>query len=193
MVPSLAPSGLSQTAPLTTLPIEVLVNIARNLTTPEYGELRLTCKQIEDSLLEAFSKEFFTKRQFFVWTFSLQTLVDISKSRFATSLRHIIIGVEQPFPILHSHTLTYAATLAYNPSLGQSPNRDAAIVQEYADQMTLLNGSHEVEFLAEAFSNLPKLETVAMRDFNPYSRHRDAPDTAWKSILTLLHLWCYVR
>lgn len=35
--------------------------------------------------------------------------------------------------------------------------------------------------LVEAFSNLPHLVAVGLRDFNSQTRHRDAPNSAWRS------------
>ena len=59
------------------------------------------------------------------------------------------------------------------------------LIQEYVDHMTLLNTGHDVEMLAEAFSNLVNLETIGMRDFNSRSRRRDHPNVEWKSTYIL--------
>ena len=79
-----------------TLPLEVLLNITRHLPTPDYCNVRLASKYFEEQLLNAFSKEYFTKRQFMITEFSLQALIDISKSRFSSCLTHIILGLEKP-------------------------------------------------------------------------------------------------
>lgn len=75
---------------------QVLLQITRHLKTPDYCNFRLINKHIEEKLLNAFSREFFTKRQFFLMEPSLQVLVDISKSRFAGTLTHVILGIERP-------------------------------------------------------------------------------------------------
>lgn len=79
-----------------TLPLEVLLNITRHLNTPDYCNVRLASKYFEEQLHNAFAKEFFTKRQFMISEFSLQALIDISKSRFSSNLTHVIIGLERP-------------------------------------------------------------------------------------------------
>ena len=61
------------------LPAEVLLRIARNLTTSELGKMRLTCKAIEKPLFLSFAHEFFRKKQFMFFEDSLQALVDISR------------------------------------------------------------------------------------------------------------------
>jgi hypothetical protein len=61
------------------LPLEVLLNITSWLDTPSYGRLRLVCSVMEKNTFEAFAKEFFSTKQFMITTFSLQTLLDISR------------------------------------------------------------------------------------------------------------------
>ncbi|EMR72374.1 putative f-box domain-containing protein [Eutypa lata UCREL1] len=85
----------SQPSRLLSMPLEVLLHISSYLTTPEYGMLRRTSKHLEASFFKPFAREFFTKRQFMLTEFSLQALVDISKSRFADYLSHLIIGLER--------------------------------------------------------------------------------------------------
>jgi hypothetical protein len=164
-----------QTSPLASIPLEVLLQIVRQLKTPEYGNLRLTCKEIEGSLLNSFSREFFTKRQFMISPFSLQALVDISRSRLGPSLSQVIIGLEQPFKSLRSQIPPY------NHASLDTPSQDL-LVQEYINNMSFNNTCHDVEMLVEAFSNLPNLVTVGLRDFNSRSRYRDFPDITWKSM-----------
>lgn len=45
--------------------------------------------------------------------------------------------------------------------------------QEYTNHINLTSFSRDLEMLAEAFSNLPNLETIGMRDFNSRTRFRD--------------------
>ncbi|KAH7321964.1 hypothetical protein BKA65DRAFT_513347 [Rhexocercosporidium sp. MPI-PUGE-AT-0058] len=151
----------------------VLLHISRNLKTPDYCKLRLTCKHVEAQLLNAFAGEFFQKKQFMFTEFSLQALVDISKSRFTTTLKHVIFGLEQP-------QRTPPLSL---PKQNWSPvvikqNRQ---LMAWVDHSSFLNSGQNVEMLAEAFSALPYLETVGLRDFNSSSRHRDHPYFYWNS------------
>jgi len=108
--------------------------------------------------------------------FSLQTLVDISKSRLSSFLSNVVVGLERP----SLKWSTLSAQLAANPqnALRSKANR---LRQEYADHISLLDSSQDVELLAEAFSNLVNLKTIGIRDFNSPSRHRDYPDIEWKS------------
>jgi len=180
-VDSLGGKIAPQSSPLAAVPIEVLLQINRHLTTPEYGNLRLTCKHIEDQLLLAFAKEFFKKRQFMFTEFSLQAFIDISKSRFGSNLKHVIFGLEQPSTSIPlGPPPTFQAT--HPPDLAQK-NR---LTMDWFNHSSFLDTGRNVEMLAEAFSALPSLETIGMRDFNSRSRFRDAPHTAWNSKFSLV-------
>ncbi|KAK8138609.1 hypothetical protein PG984_001989 [Apiospora sp. TS-2023a] len=131
---------MSSTSLLLTMPLEVLLSISYYLTTTDYCNLRQSCTHIEASLHSSFAKEYFSKRQFILTEFSLQALVDISRSKFSPYLTHIILAVERP---------------------------------QYSDHINLTSFSRDLEMLADAFSNLPNLETIGMRDFNSRTRFRD--------------------
>jgi hypothetical protein len=160
-------------SPLLGVPQEILQHITRYLKTPDYGNLRRTCSYIEAFLLGGFSREFFSKRQFMLTTFSLQALVDISKSRLSHSLRHVIFSVERPSPRDASN---FPARVT--PDVHAKRNR---FRQEYIDHVALLDSGHDLEMMAEAFRNLPNLVTVEVRDFSSRSRFRDDPYTEWRS------------
>lgn len=113
--------------------------------------------------------------------FSLQTLVDIAKSRLSSCLSHVLFGLERPS--------SAAVSTAFNPiSLNAQPiariqhNR---LLQEHLSHIGLLNNGQDVEMLAEAFSSLTNLETIGLRDFNSRSRNRDYPNNQWRSTYTL--------
>jgi hypothetical protein len=76
-------------ASLLSIPLEMLVEVSASLTTTDLGALRLTCKQIEKSLFEWFSKEFFTKKQFMLTHKSLQAFVDISYRDTNTNFKDV--------------------------------------------------------------------------------------------------------
>lgn len=61
------------------LPLEVLLNITSHLDTPSYGRLRLVSSAMEKSTFDAFAGEFFGTKQFMITTFSLSTLLEISR------------------------------------------------------------------------------------------------------------------
>ncbi|KAH8773068.1 hypothetical protein BGZ57DRAFT_414629 [Hyaloscypha finlandica] len=165
-------NGMSR---LTTIPLEVLLQITSNLTTPEYGNLRRTCKRIEETLFTSFSREFFTKKQFMITEFSLQALVDISKSRLSSSLNHVIFGLERP-SMRQDHILPPVS--ASQPENHVRSNR---FRQECVGHMSLLYANQDVEMLAKAFSNLCNLETIGIRDWNSRTRNRDYPYNVWNS------------
>ncbi|OAL05068.1 hypothetical protein IQ06DRAFT_291013 [Phaeosphaeriaceae sp. SRC1lsM3a] len=153
-------------ASLLTIPLELLVAVSSHLTTPDLGALRLTCKQIEKSLYEWFSKEFFTKKQFMLTHKSLQALVDISKhASFSQKLSHLII-----------------ATNVYEDKPFRFRDEDAAAryKQGWEDQKTLLTTGLDRDMLTEAFRRLVNLQTVGIRDFNNHERSRDGINwTSW--------------
>lgn len=174
-----AAPGDSNRPRLTTIPLEVLLQITSNLTTPEYGNLRLTCKQLEETVFTSFAREFFTKRQFMFTEFSLQALVDISKSRLSSCLNHVIFGLERP-SLRHHIQMPFGANPQLQTTLLKTKSNRSR--QEYVDHMSLLSTGQDVEMLAEAFSNLSNLETVGIRDFYSRSRYRDYPNIEWKSM-----------
>ncbi|KAI1755627.1 hypothetical protein F4782DRAFT_489346 [Xylaria castorea] len=157
-------------ADLLNVPLEVLFQITSYLTTPEYGYLRRTCKQLEALLFGAFAREFFFKRQFALMEFSIQALVDIAKSRLGPSLTHLIIHVEHP----HS-THPTRAMLAPRERLVRD-NRHRA---ESINHTEFITTGLDVEMLSDAIKHLPNLETIGIRDF--HSRNRSRDNTVWHS------------
>ncbi|KAI0860691.1 hypothetical protein F4860DRAFT_193763 [Xylaria cubensis] len=158
-------------ADLLNVPLEVLLQITSYLTTPEYGYLRRTCKQLEALLFGAFSREFFSKRQFALIEFSIQALVDIAKSRLGPSLTHLIIHTEHPF--------SSYAYLARLPASRERAVRDNRYRAECINHMEFITTGLDVEMLSDAVKHLPNLETVGIRDF--HSRNRTRDNTAWHS------------
>lgn len=154
-------------ASLLTLPLELLVVISSHLPTPDLCALRITCKQVEKSLYEWFSDEFFKKKQFMLSHDSLQTFIDISKHvGFSQKLTHVIIG-----------------TNVYTDAPLRFRDEEAAIqyIEGFDDQKTLISTGLDREMLTEAFQTLPNLKVVGIRDFNSNTRMRDGATAAWSS------------
>ncbi|KAK3328141.1 hypothetical protein B0T19DRAFT_461520 [Cercophora scortea] len=152
---------------LTKVPVELLLRITYYLPTKDLGNVRLTCKSLERSLFHFFSHEFFRKKQFMVFTDSLQALVDISKHpALSKCLRHVIIATDR---------------ISTTDVTSRPPAVTAALLGAYADHKALLATGVFRDMLAEAFSNLPNLETVDLRDFNARNRNRDGYGTSWSS------------
>ncbi|KAM4066517.1 F-box domain-containing protein [Hirsutella rhossiliensis] len=157
----------TRTAPILRLPLEVLIRIAAGLTTPELCALRLTCRFVEELLYVTFTREFFTKKQFMMTDFSLQTLVDVSRSRLGLNLRQLHIGLDR-FPEGIQRPLA-------------DDDRERKFKQRYSDYFTLWNTGAHRTMLAEALRNLANLDEVVLRDFNSAKRSRDGPTAEWTS------------
>lgn len=156
----------STSSPFEKVPLEVLLRITHFLTTPELGNVRLTCRAIEQSLYTTFVNEFFTRKQFMISTMSLQALIDISKSRLGCHLRKVHIGTDR-----------FAHALQVN---GHSARTDKQ-ADLYTDQFTMLATGDHVLMLAEAFRTLNNLEDIVIRDFNSNRRSRDGHNKHWTS------------
>jgi hypothetical protein len=159
---------------LVQMPLEILLRITYFVSTTDLGNVRLSCKALEQALFAFFSHEFFRKKQFMVTSDSLQALVDISKHpTLSPTLEHVIIGADR---------------LGRSPGSGLS-GPDYTKYEENAAQLRLATADHENllitgglrHMLAEAFANLANLKTVDIRDFNATSRSRDGLGTPWRS------------
>ena len=78
--------------------------------------------------------------------------------------KHVIIGTDTFYPEIVANG---------------TPTQVRAYKAAIASQLTLLHGPTGRDMLAEAFKNLPNLETVDIRDFNSDTRNRDG--TRWRS------------
>ncbi|KAI1412602.1 hypothetical protein F5Y13DRAFT_163069 [Hypoxylon sp. FL1857] len=139
---------------LTTLPLEILIQIASYLNTPDYQAIRLSCRGIEASLFRAFAQQYFRKIQFMRTEYSLQALVDISKSRFSSYLQHVVITTQLLSPRV-------APNARWRPGNIESDAGEERFNRMCDDQAVLLNTGYDQHMLVEAFSNL-KLEAVGI-------------------------------
>ncbi|KAI5919484.1 hypothetical protein F4810DRAFT_499311 [Camillea tinctor] len=161
---------MKSTASLLSMPLEVLLHITSYLSTRDYGSTRATCKHIEASLYKSFAKEFFSKRQFTVTEFSLNALIEISKSRLAPSVTYLIIHLERPVRGVFS---------VPNPNAVNRAVHQNSFREHYFSHLELVDTGRDLELLTEALRNLPKLETIGLRDFNSMGRYRENGD--WQS------------
>ncbi|KAK4467217.1 hypothetical protein QBC42DRAFT_247112 [Cladorrhinum samala] len=149
------------------VPLEVLTRITYYIPTVDLANVRLTCKGLESQLFNFFAYEFFRKKQFMVSTASLQALIDISKhATLSPFLKHVIIATDRATGFFGGTTLDTDQKLQFQLAL--------------ADNNVLMTGVAR-DMLAEAFSNLPNLEIVDIRDFNSLSRNRDGLGVPWRS------------
>ncbi|KAI1142439.1 hypothetical protein F5Y05DRAFT_370978 [Hypoxylon sp. FL0543] len=168
-------------ASLDGLPQETMVSIASYLTTPEYGTLRLVCRKIENLLFEPFAFEFFTKRQFMFSEFSLGALVGISESRLAPHLKYLIFTLERPYMFFLGQNLYHinnGTGIAHHYARGY---------EEYLSHQALVSSGQDFELIVRALRNLPKLETVGLRDYPCHGRYRDGGDCLWRTYGTLTY------
>ncbi|KAI0840742.1 hypothetical protein F5Y06DRAFT_294005 [Hypoxylon sp. FL0890] len=151
-------------SPLLRVPVEVTVEIASYLTTPDYSTLRLVCKGIEDKLFESFARELFSRRQFMFSEFSLQALVDISKSRLAGHLKELNISLERPRRMQLINPIHFAD--------GHDAVQYTRASEDYLSHQGLVTTGQDLELLVQALHNLPKLKTVGLRDSSYFDRCR---------------------
>jgi hypothetical protein len=153
---------------LVQIPLEILTRITYFISTTDLGNVRLSCRALEQSLFNFFSHEFFRKKQFMVSTDSLQALIDIAKHpTLSPALKHVIICADRPH---------YGKWV-------QDRNDEARARLEVAnaDHMHLLATGGLRDMLAEAFTHLTNLEIVDIRDFSSPSRSRDGYGSQWRS------------
>ena len=148
------------------LPPELLLRVSAFLTTPELGNFRLTSKPIESVLFDSFAREFFTKKQFMLEQPSLQALIDISNHpTLASRLSELVISTH---------------VLPSDPEI-VSPTSRALYAAGHVNHHVLMASGQALHMLSEAFSKLPNLRTVGLRDYNGLGRRRDGEFATWKS------------
>ncbi|CAK7271371.1 hypothetical protein SEPCBS119000_004569 [Sporothrix epigloea] len=163
--PSLAPGQDC----LSRLPVELLLRITSQLKSSELYAVRLCSRTLEHALHYFFLQKFFRRRQFMLTELSLQTLLAFAQHPdISQTLRHVSIGVEEfrrdlktCYPAETKLAITLTAFLA--------------------DQKALMANGRAVRLLAAAFSLLPNLETVQLRDRDAYTRLGYGPYKAWRS------------
>lgn len=176
-LPANAQQPQASTGPLAAIPVEVLLRITSFLPTTDLGNVRLTCRTLEQSLFHFFSHEFFRKKQFMVFTDSLQALIDISNHpALSRVLKHVIIATDA----LGQLTLSHMQVKGSNGQVDDTPFFNQAYLAQ-ADQDHLVESGGLKDMLAEAFRNLPNLDTVDIRDFNSSTRNRDGEGALWNS------------
>jgi hypothetical protein len=72
-----APNVTSLQPRLEKMPAEIAVKITSHLTTPELGNFRLVCKELEQKVFNFFAYEFFRKKQFMLVRTLLITIIQV--------------------------------------------------------------------------------------------------------------------
>lgn len=126
---------------LSMLPTEILPLVAVHLATEDYAAFRLTCRRVESALFSSFARLHFTECHILRAQESIQTLVDISKSRMRSFVRCVVVSSEE---------------LEYDPFIYFS---DGQLSHE-ASRATGVDR----EIFTEALAALTSLDTVRLRD-----------------------------
>lgn len=164
-------SKMMATAPfLLPLPTEILVIIANELLrAQDYGALRLSCKSLEERLFPYFATTFFTSKHFFRNYYSLSILRDISESRISPYVKTVVLGTE----LIPSKLHCYSHHVPVDDCL-----------EAYADQRSLCASGWDRKILSAAFSNLPNLEGVEVKEFEGNcAQNYSATDAARRQVL----------
>lgn len=140
--------------------MELICCVSSYLPTEDLGNLRRTCKTIENILFDLFAKEFFAIRQIFLHPISLLNLVEISKHpQFSKAVQKIILFDER----ISNH----------DPSSQYE-------VSQWLSQMHCIESGECWWLLQEALRNFPNCRTLQQRDFiSPKKRCRDG--SVWRS------------
>jgi len=150
------------------LPPELLLRVSSHLTTPEFGYLRRTCKQVEHLLFASFAHEFFTKRQFMIEEISLQALVDIANhptlSPYLSEVIFSLRGLPVELPDISFHSKVVKEMQKHG---------------HHNSELLLATGKAH-NMLVEAFEKLTNLRTVNLRDYSARGRTREG-DASWRS------------
>ncbi|CAK7274585.1 hypothetical protein SEPCBS119000_006248 [Sporothrix epigloea] len=153
---------------LSRLPVELLLRIARLIWTADLCAVRQCSRSLERAFHYFFMDGFFRSKQFMLTEYSLQTLLDMARHPIISqTLRHVSFGLEE-FRVCHSF---------YPEDEVQAAFSITAVVEQKA---LMANGS-AVQLLATAFSLLPNLESVQLRDHASPKLYRGRPFTVWRS------------
>ena len=147
--------------------MEVFLRITFWLRTPDLCSVRLVCRAFHDFLHDSFIKEFIERKQFMISPFSLEGLVNLTKSPMGKHLRRLQFGTDN---IRTEETLGFQT----RAMIGEA-HRLVSAQRAFID-----DGSHR-RLLGEAFRNLRELPqglredfVLVVRDFNSRRRTRDA-------------------
>ena len=163
--PAIAPAG--DACPIKELSIEVFLRVTFWLRTPDLCSVRLVCRAFHDFLHDSFIKEFIERKQFMISPFSLEGLVDLTKSPMGRHLRRLQFGTDN---IRTEDSLSFQTRGTFGEA-----HRLVSAQRTFID-----DGSHR-KLLSEAFRNLRELPeglqedfVLVIRDFNSRRRTRDA-------------------
>lgn len=139
---------------LSNLPVELLTIVVANLYWEDYTAFRLTCRRIEAAMFSNFARDSFTRCFVMRTPESMQTLIEISKSRLGPFVEILSVSAE----VLRS---TEGSSRDSRPSGPPSKTRLTA------DQEAFISTGCDREMLTEALLNLRSVQFIHIR--NVYS------------------------
>lgn len=145
------------------LPVELIRQVADYFTFKEYAAARATCRSLDAALVEPFGKSYVRKMQVMRTDFSLQGLVDLSKSRLSPYLKHVTISMEE-FP----------------PSKIWNVGPYEVLAQR---QRTFIREKKDLEMLKEAFTSI-QVETVEIYSYYTYNPQAPWSTYGWRKVLS---------
>lgn len=139
------------TPPILRLPIDVIVKIASYLSISDLSALRLTCRAVDDLLIEFYHRKVFRAKQFWMDEASLQALIDMSTHpTISRELKHVTLGSEHIY--LEQENPPYTSAQIQQLHL------------RLASQRYMQHTGTDIAMLAKAFARLPNLQTLTIRD-----------------------------
>ncbi|POS71288.1 hypothetical protein DHEL01_v210319 [Diaporthe helianthi] len=150
---------ISQHSLLLRLPNELFDQVLKYLPGQDVNDVRLTCRQSRSKSFNFWARTFFTKRQFMIDDYSLQTLLNISRHpELRSVLTYLIIGTDQ---INTKDTLSFLHRMH-----ATNPNRISTMFRYWRDaaaaQQALLNTGRATELLSQAIANLTELKAISI-------------------------------
>ena len=155
---------------ISTLPEELISNIACKLGSDDIFAFKSTCHAIQIKSFHEFATEYFSEKCVHFTTDSLQALVGISGSRLAKYVKSLSV-VTAMFDN-QGFSCPGRSSTHWRPTVRQSE-----AYKFYMSDQTELNATHnDMKFLAQALRSLPSLKTISILDtpalLNPATDYR---------------------
>lgn len=132
---------------LSSLPVELLTMMVAHLEWTDHAACRLTCRRIEAAMFPSFARNSFTTCRVMRTPESIQTLIDISKSRLGPFVQRLIVSTE----------VMCALTQASRNSWPSESGLDAVLT---ADQEAFICSGCDRDMLTEALVNLQSVRSI---------------------------------
>lgn len=148
---------------LSYLPVELLTIVVAHLEWKDYAACRLTCRRIEAAMFSCFASSCFTRCRVMRTQESMQTLIEISKSRLGPFVKRLSVSAE----VLRS---------TEGSSRDSHPSGHPLKTRLTADQDVFISTGCDREMLTEALLSLKSVQLIQIR--NVYSAASYSMSTA---------------